>query len=138
MTIAQLQQHQPILFYDGVCNLCNYWVKFVLKKEKRPVLTFAALQSEAGDAVKTTFGNNPVPDSLMVYANGKVYTKASAALYLTRYLRGAWPLLGVLYIFPSFLRNWGYDIIARNRYRWFGQKDECMIPSPEVRKRFLM
>lgn len=138
MTLDELKQHQPILFYDGVCNLCNYWVKFVLKKEKRPVLTFAALQSAAGDAVKSTFGDKPIPDSLMVYHNGKVYVKSDAALQLVKYLRGGWPLLAGLYIFPAFLRNWVYDIIARNRYRWFGEKDECMIPSPEVRKRFLM
>lgn len=138
MTLNELAQHQPVLFYDGVCNLCNHWVQLVLKKEKSPVLTFAALQSAAGDAVKTTFGNNPVPDSLILFANGKVYTKSDAALHLTRYMRRGWPLLGALFIFPKFLRNAVYDTIARNRYKWFGQKDQCMVPSPEIRRRFLM
>ncbi len=138
MTLEELNKHQPILFYDGVCNLCNSWVKLVLRKEKRPVLTFAALQSEAGEAIKTSFGDKPIPDSLILYEGGKVYVKSSAALHLVKYLRRGWPLLVVLFIFPKFLRNWVYDTIARNRYRWFGQKDECMIPSPETRKRFLI
>jgi predicted DCC family thiol-disulfide oxidoreductase YuxK len=138
MTLTELTQHQPVLFYDGVCNFCNSSVNFIIKKEKRPTLTFAALQSDAGDVVKATFGNNPVPDSLILFDNGKVYVKSSAALRITRYLRGGWPLFGIFWIIPPFIRHFVYDFIARNRYKWFGKKDQCMIPSPELRKRFLL
>lgn len=138
MTLTELTQHQPVLFYDGVCNFCNSSVNFIIKKEKRPTLTFAALQSDAGDVVKATFGSKPVPDSLILFDNGKVYVKSSAALRITRYLRGGWPLFGIFWIVPPFIRHLVYDFIARNRYKWFGKKDQCMIPSPEIRKRFLL
>lgn len=138
MTVEELKQHQPVLFYDGVCNFCNSSVNFIISKEKKPVLTFAALQSAYGDAIKTTFGNTPVPDSLILFDNGKVYTKSSAALRVTRYLKGAWPLMGVFWVVPPFIRHFVYDYVARNRYKWFGKKDQCMIPSPDIRKRFLL
>lgn len=138
MTLDELAKHQPVLFYDGVCNFCNASVNFIISKEKTPVMTFAALQSAAGDSIRTTFGNKPVPDSLILFDGGKVYVKSSAALRITRYLKGGWPLFGVFWIVPAFIRNFFYDAFAKRRYRFFGKKDACMIPSPEIRKRFIL
>lgn len=129
----------PILYFDGVCNLCNGVVQQVIKNDRKQQFLFASLQSAAGaaaqEAVKQQYGK--VPDSIILYYRGKYYIKSAAALETAWLLGGAWKLLAVAYILPSFFRNIVYDWVARNRYRWFGRQDACMMPSKELNARFL-
>ena len=128
----------PVILFDGVCNFCDDWVNFVIKREKKSIIKFAALQSEAGQQILTQF-NLPIHsfDTFIFIEDGVIYTKSTAALKVCRYLTTFWRLLYGLIIVPKFIRDGVYQLIARNRYAWFGKKDTCMIPSPEVRSRFL-
>jgi len=129
----------PIILFDGVCNFCNSAVNFTIKRDKQNKIRFAALQSEAGRQLVQQHGL-PVDDmrSFLFIENGTVYNRSTAALKVCRYLSGLWPLCYGLIIVPAFIRNGIYDWIAKNRYKWFGERQECMIPTPEVRARFLV
>ena len=128
----------PILLFDGYCNLCNSSVQFVLKHEKKPDLYFISLQSDKGIELLKQYHINPLEiDSLILIQNKIVYSKSSAALRLAPYLKGLYPLLYALLIIPPFIRNTIYDYIARNRYKWFGKSDSCMMPYKDLAKRFL-
>lgn len=127
----------PILFFDGVCNLCNSSVQFIIKRDKKGTMHFASLQSQK--AKETLPSELIVTDnlqSLVLVDKGEIFTKSTAALRISKRLSGLWPLLYVCLIFPKFLRDGVYDIIAKNRYEWFGKKNECMIPTPDVKNRF--
>lgn len=127
-----------VILFDGVCNLCNGAIIFILKRDKKDVFRYAPLQSEIGKklAAKHDIDLQKV-DSIILIANEKAVSKSTAALRIAQQLSGAWPLLSVFLILPTFLRNWVYDFIARNRYKWFGKKDACMIPTPELKSKFL-
>ena len=126
---------QPIVFFDGVCNFCNYWVRFVLKRNRRKNLRFAPLQ---GETACRMLGEQPKdPDSVIFFENGKLYRYSTAALRIARHLDAPWNWIYPLIFIPRFLRDPLYRWVARNRYRWFGKKEECMVPGPEVRERFL-
>ena len=129
----------PVLFFDGVCNLCNGAVKFVIRHDRQGAVHFASLQSTAGAAavraVRQRYGR--VPDSLIFLDEGQYFIESDAALRVARYLDGGWGTLRLLRIFPRVLRDFGYRIVARNRYRWFGKQDACMIPTPALKSRFL-
>jgi predicted DCC family thiol-disulfide oxidoreductase YuxK len=128
----------PILLFDGYCNLCNSAVQFVLKHEKNSNLRFASLQSEIGIQLLKQYAINPnVIDSLVFIEKGKCYTKSTAALKLSRYLKGIYGLGIIFIIIPSFIRNIVYDFIAKNRYKWFGKIDSCLMPDKDLQKRFL-
>lgn len=129
---------QPIILFDGICNFCNGAVNFTIKRDKHKLIRFAPLQSEAGRQLTAQY-SLPENDmrSFLFIENGKVYNRSTAALRVCRYLKGLWPLMYAFIIVPAFIRNAVYDFIARNRYKWFGQKDECMIPAPDVKARFL-
>ena len=130
--------NNPILLFDGYCNLCNNSVQFVLKHEKNTDLLFTSLQSDAGISLLKQYNINPLNlDSLVFIKNNKFYTKSSAALRLTPYLKGLYPLLYSLLIIPPFIRNTVYDYIARNRYKWYGKAESCMMPTKELINRFL-
>lgn len=130
-------QHKIILF-DGVCNLCNSSVNFVIKRDKKDHFRFAALQEAAGRKLLKTYQiDTAATDSIILIENQKVYTKSTAALRIAKELKGGWPLLYGFIVLPTLLRNWVYDWVARNRYRWFGKKDSCMIPTPELQEKFL-
>lgn len=137
MTFAEIQK--PVLFFDGVCNLCNGIVRFIVKHDRKRELLFASLQSPIGEtAIKeATRQTGKQEDSVILYYKGRFYTKSAAALHTLRLMGGAWSLLYVAFIIPAFVRNGLYNWISRNRYRWFGKKEECMIPTPELEKRFL-
>lgn len=129
----------PVLFFDGVCNLCNASVQFVIRHDRQAVIRFASLQSAAGqkamEAVSAQMGH--VPDSLIFLDNGRYYTESDAALRVAGHLDGGWRTFRFLRIFPAMIRNWAYRLVSRNRYRWFGKQDACMMPSPELKARFL-
>jgi predicted DCC family thiol-disulfide oxidoreductase YuxK len=130
-------KHKVILF-DGVCNLCNSSVTLVIKNDKAGVFRFAALQSEIGETLVATFGiNTSKVDSILLIDQDKIYAKSTAALKIARHLSGAYPLLYGFIIIPPVIRNLVYDFIAKHRYKWFGRKDTCMIPSPELKNKFL-
>jgi predicted DCC family thiol-disulfide oxidoreductase YuxK len=130
---------QPIIFFDGVCNLCNGSVQFVIRHDNKKQFLFAALQSPMGEqALQHVAGKEKKPvDSIILYKKGKYYSRSDAAMQIIKELGGFWRLGVVLYIFPASLRNGIYDWVARNRYKWFGKQNECMIPTPELKSRFL-
>ena len=127
-----------MILFDGVCNLCNGFVQFVIARDPSAKFQFAALQSGAAERLlgpRDTHGDRP--DSIVVVQDGRVFTRSAAALRILRGLRFPWPLAFALIAVPRPLRDWMYDIVARNRYRWFGQRDACMLPTPDLRARFL-
>ncbi len=129
---------KPILLFDGYCNFCNNSIKFILKHEKKADLCFSSLQSDKGIELLKRHHINPNKiDSLILIQNNKAYSKSCAALRLTPYLKGLYPLLYALLIVPPFIRNAVYDYVARNRYKWFGKSDSCMMPDKDLVKRFL-
>jgi predicted DCC family thiol-disulfide oxidoreductase YuxK len=127
-----------ILFFDGVCNLCNGFVQFVIARDPAGHFRFASLQSAAGQEVLRTHGL-PTEQfkSILLLENGRLYTRSSAGLRILRHLGGVWSWLYVLMLVPSFLRDPLYDWVSRNRYRWFGKQESCMLPTPELKTRFL-
>jgi len=129
---------KKIILFDGVCNLCNSSVTFVIKRDKKDAFRFAALQSDVGQQLIAKFNiDTAQTDSIILIDNDKAYVKSSAALRAARSLSGVWPLLYGFMIVPRFLRNWVYDYIAKNRYKWYGQRESCMIPTPELKAKFL-
>ncbi|KAA9345873.1 thiol-disulfide oxidoreductase DCC family protein [Adhaeribacter soli] len=133
-----MPDNQAIIFFDGVCNLCNGFVQFVIRYDKGGYFRFASLQSEEARPYLTGNGIDPSElGTVVLYENGKCYTRSTAALRIFRRLSGAWSLLFAGIIIPSFLRDVVYNFVAHNRYRWFGQKESCMLPTPELRSRFL-
>lgn len=127
-----------ILLFDGVCNLCNNSVQFVLKNDKKKETYFASLQSEVGQQILTNQGlSTQQLDSIIYYRNGKVWQQSTAALYLLKDMGGLWSLLFPLILIPAFIRNAVYNWVAKNRYKWFGQSDACMLPLPQYQKRFI-
>ena len=125
-----------ILFFDGNCGLCNRSVKFVLRKEKKNELLFSPLQSEFAKKKLSSFELRDKLDSMVLLENGKVHTESSAALRVTKYLKGLWPLMMAFIIVPPFIRNAVYRYIAKNRITWFGMADYCDMMTPELKKRF--
>jgi predicted DCC family thiol-disulfide oxidoreductase YuxK len=127
----------PVILFDGVCNFCDASVQFILQRDPKETFHFASIQSEAGQELLRKHNVPANMDSMILIENDKVYYKSSAALRISRHLQGAWKLLYVFMVVPSPFRNLVYDVIAKNRYKWFGQKESCMLPPPNVRKRFL-
>ncbi len=129
---------QPIILFDGICNFCNNSVIFILKRNIKTPIYFAALQSEVGKRLLTEY-ELPVKEmeSIVFIEQGKAYMQSTAALRICRYLRGLWPLCYGFIIVPKFIRDGIYNWIAKNRYKWFGIRKECMIPTPEMKTRFL-
>jgi len=127
----------PVLFFDGECNLCNGVVQFIIRHDKHKRFRFAQLQSEAGKRAQAIISDKEVPGSVVLLFQGQYFTKSAAALHVLRLLGGGWKLCYSGIVFPRYFRDWIYDIIARNRYKWFGKRDECMVPTPELKERFL-
>jgi predicted DCC family thiol-disulfide oxidoreductase YuxK len=129
---------QRVILFDGVCNLCNSAINFVIKRDKKAVLKFAPLQSDKAREIVALY-DLPQAEikSLVFIENNSSYTKSTAALRVCRYLNNLWPLMYGFIIVPKFIRDGIYNWIAKNRYNWFGKKEVCMVPTPEVRSRFL-
>jgi predicted DCC family thiol-disulfide oxidoreductase YuxK len=126
-----------IILFDGVCNLCNRSVQFILKRDSIGYFKFASLQGETGQALLKKHGLNHDLTSFILIENEKVYLKSSAALRVSSKLDGAWGMLWLFRILPLFFRDFIYDIVAKNRYRWFGKEESCMLPLPKWKDRFL-
>jgi predicted DCC family thiol-disulfide oxidoreductase YuxK len=128
----------PVVLFDGVCNLCNGSVRFVIERDPHKHFQFAPLQSEtATTLIGGTADPLAMPDSIVLVDDGRLYVRSTAALRIARRLRFPWPLLWVFMAVPRPLRDWVYDVIARHRYGWFGKRDACMVPTKEIRDRFL-
>ena len=124
--------------FDGVCNLCNGFVQFVIERDPSGRFQFAALQSDAARRVLAAHdAPNPLADSVVLIEEGRVYTGSTAALRIARGLRLPWPLAGVLLAIPRPLRDGIYAGVARRRYRWFGRREQCMVPTAATRSRFI-
>ncbi len=128
----------PVILFDGICNLCNNAVQFVIKHDKKKIYRFASLQSESGKSLLRKYGL-PIDDpaSFVLIQNDKAYTESTAALLVAQNLSGAVKMLYGFIIVPPLIRNGIYRIIAANRYKWFGKKDSCMVPSTDLSARFL-
>ena len=129
---------QAIILFDGVCNLCNGAVNFVIDHDPDAYFRFGALQSDAAQPILAKHGlEEKALDSIVLIEGGRVFRKSTAALRIARHLTGAWPLLYALLVIPRPLRDVVYDWIATNRYDWFGKRDQCRIPTPDLQARFL-
>jgi predicted DCC family thiol-disulfide oxidoreductase YuxK len=129
---------KPIMLFDGVCNLCSFWVRFAIARDPAARLRFAPVQSDLGqDFLRRRNLPTDLFESFYLIEEGQVYEKSTAFLRMVRHLRGPWPLLQAARIVPTSVRDWLYDRIARNRYRLFGRRDSCLMPSPDVASRFL-
>jgi len=137
--MEELPKDKKIILFDGICNLCDSTVKYVIKKDVNDTFRFVAIQSELGqkiiDYIKVDTSHT---DSIILYIPGKAYyIKADAAFKIAKDLEGLISLTSYLSILPNFIKNFGYDFIARNRYKWYGKKESCMIPNLELKSKFL-
>lgn len=131
-------KNKSIILFDGVCNLCNASVNFIIKHDKNERYIFASLQSDAAKEILLQFPlkKNKL-DSILLIENEVIYDKSTAALLISRKLSGGFKLFYAFIIFPKFLRDNVYNFIAKNRYAWFGKKETCMIPTSKIKQRFL-
>lgn len=127
---------RQLVLFDGICNFCNSSINFIIQKDKHKKFKFATLQSKTGQYLLQKHQIKDV-DSVILVAGEKAYVKSDAVLKIGKSLGGIYRLAYVFILIPKPLRNFLYDFIAKNRYKWFGQKNECMIPTPDVRERFL-
>jgi len=136
--LNNIEEKHPVVLFDGVCNLCNRSVRFILARDPGGIFRFAPLQSDAGKNILRRY-NLPTDKfgSFILLKEGELYTKSSAALKVLNELGGFWKLLYIFIVIPAPFRNAVYDLVAKNRYKWFGRSDECMVPTPEIRGRFL-
>jgi len=127
-----------VVLFDGVCNVCNRTVNFIIDRDPDARFRFASLQSPEGMALAAPHGiDGSQPSTLVLLEEGKAYTQSTAALRIARRLRAPWPLACALLAVPRALRDAAYRFFAANRYRWFGKADVCRVPTPEIRSRFL-
>lgn len=133
-----LNNNTPILLYDGVCNFCNASVQFVFQHEKYQLIYFASLQSEVGQALLEKFQlPKDYIDSLVYIEGDKVFLSSDAAIQISKFLKFPYSLLGIFWIVPRFIRDTVYKFIAKNRYKWFGKSESCMLPTAAQKSRFL-
>ena len=139
MEIEDLPLDKKIILFDGVCNLCNTSVQYVIKHDKKDTFRFAALQSDLGQKILKQIGINRAHiDSIVLYQPGVAYFyKSTAAIEIAKGLSGIFSLATVFKILPSGLRDALYDYVAANRYKWYGKKDNCLLPTEELKARFL-
>lgn len=127
-----------LLLFDGVCNLCTGSVRFIIPRDPQGNIHFASLQSDAGQKILSDYGLSTEDFDTMVFVqDGKAYLRSDAVLKIAGYLRWPWSMLRAFLWVPRFIRDWFYLRVARSRYRWFGKSESCMIPTPEIKSRFL-
>jgi predicted DCC family thiol-disulfide oxidoreductase YuxK len=127
----------PVVLFDGECNLCHGAVQFIVRRDPRARFRFAALQSAAAARLLAAAGAGPIGDTMALVQGGAVHVRSGAALRIARGLRFPWPLLAVFLIVPAPLRDLVYRFVARHRFRWFGRRELCWLPTPALRARFL-
>jgi predicted DCC family thiol-disulfide oxidoreductase YuxK len=131
-------RYSAVILFDGVCNLCNGSVQFVIKRDKKRRFRYATLQGEVAQKLLAKHPLNPIDlDSFILIEGEKIYLRSSAALRVAKQLSGLWPLLYVLIVVPKPLRDAVYNFVGKNRYKWFGQRESCMMPTPETKSLFL-
>lgn len=129
--------HNLVLF-DGVCNLCTASVRFIIRHDRAAIFYFAPLQSEIGKKICQSQGLDPADvQTFVLISGGTMLVRSDAAIEVASRFGGVWRFLTVLRLIPRVARDWIYSMVARNRYRWFGRTDACMIPTPEIKERFL-
>lgn len=130
--------YRHVIVFDGECPLCTCAVRFVLRHERDRVIRFAPAQSARGRALFAEIGMGPEsPATIVFIKDGRAHRRSDAVLEVAVHLRWPWRILRLLGVIPRPLRDWTYDFIARHRYRWFGRRDSCMVPGPELKSRFL-
>jgi predicted DCC family thiol-disulfide oxidoreductase YuxK len=133
-----MQPHPPLVLFDGVCNLCNASVTWILRRDGRARFQFASLQSNvARERLAAAHAPAELPDSIVLIDEDGVHTRSTAALRVARGLGFPWSMAAVFFVLPRFVRDALYDVVARNRYRWFGKRETCALPRPEWASRFL-
>lgn len=134
----RIRKDHPIILFDGVCNLCSGIVLFTIRKDPQGIFKYAPLQSEVGQSLLKQF-NLPMDDyhSFILIEGNRYYRKSTAALRVARRINGLWSILYASIVVPRLIRDFIYDIVVKNRYRWFGKKEECLIPTPDIKSRFL-
>ncbi|NQX86835.1 MAG: thiol-disulfide oxidoreductase DCC family protein [Flavobacteriaceae bacterium] len=134
----EIPKHKKLILFDGVCNLCNNTVQYVIQRDHKNKYLFASLQSKVGKQIIEAFNiDTTKTDSILLYSNGQLYSKSTAALKVAATLGFPTNVLAISLIIPAFIRNVVYDYIAKNRYKWYGKKKDCMIPSPELKSKFI-
>ena len=128
---------KSLILFDGVCNLCNGWVNFVIERDPQARFLFAPLQSEAARTYVEGIGALDQPDSILLIEQNGTFVRSEAVFRVLEGLSGAWPLLTALRIIPRTMRDWVYDQIANKRHTWFGERDHCRIPTQDLAPRFL-
>lgn len=126
------------MLFDGVCNLCNRAVAFIIARDRRTQFGFASLQSDAGRRLlRELNGGDALPDTFVLVEDGRMFTQSTAALRIAQRLGFPWSLAALLTVLPRAIRDRAYRLVARNRYRWFGKRETCMMPTADLRRRFL-
>lgn len=131
-----MQQNNPIIFFDGVCNLCNASIQFVIKRDVKGYFKFSALQSDLAKQYIPDLNSDDL-DTIILLENGKLYKRSTAALRIAKKLNGLWSLMYVFVIVPPFIRNAIYNYIAKNRYKWWGRQEQCWMPTEGLKDRFV-
>ncbi|WP_116769186.1 thiol-disulfide oxidoreductase DCC family protein [Maribacter litoralis] len=131
--------NKKIILFDGVCNLCDSSVQFIIKRDKNDVFRYAALQSETGEKLlaERNIDSNEIDSIILIEPNVAYYTKSTAALEIGKNLKGLRTISSILLWLPESFRNIVYDFIAKNRYKWYGKKADCMIPTEELKSKFI-
>jgi len=139
MEIQDLPKDKKIILFDGVCNLCDASIQYVIKHDNADVFRFVALQSELGQKVLKHIGINSIHiDSIVLYEPGiAYYYKSTAALHIAKGLKGIFTLATVFQILPTGFRDLIYEYVAKNRYKWYGKKESCLVPTPALKSKFL-
>lgn len=132
------EKKHALIIFDGICNLCNNWVNFIIRNDKKDYFRFTTLQSENKKKNLANYNIHQYNfDSVFLIENNKIYIQSTAALRITKKLGGLWPLMYLFIIIPPFIRNKIYQIIAKNRYKWWGKRDSCTVPDGANLEKFL-
>jgi len=138
-TFDNLPNNKQIVLFDGVCNFCNASILKIIKNDKKNIFLFASLQSEIGKEITQHFNidTNFIDSIILVESKTNYAIKSTAALKIAKQFGGLWWLFQIFWLLPTSFRDFFYDYIAKNRYKWFGKKESCMIPTPEIKSKFI-
>lgn len=133
-----MDYNYSLILFDGVCNFCNSSVNFIIRRDKKNIFRFASLQSETGQKCLSEYNFSHTEfDTIILIEKGELYTRSTAALRIAKSISGIWKLFYIFIIVPRPIRNYLYDLLSRNRYKWFGKRDACRIPSESEKKKFI-